>query len=134
MIRWVDSSGGTTLVFSYPRAAKLAVIAAKTGGGWMGIEPTQDASHRPANGFEDRALTFADVRGHPLQIESRPPESVAVRPRPAVIRKVGCRLDRRHCAMTLEIGVVVPSAGPDVRSQEGEDTLIPSSRAAPPRR
>jgi hypothetical protein len=22
--------------------------------GWMGIEPTQDASQRPANGFEDR--------------------------------------------------------------------------------
>jgi hypothetical protein len=25
--------------------------------GWMGIEPTQDASQRPANGFEDRVST-----------------------------------------------------------------------------
>jgi hypothetical protein len=38
-------------------AVTLAVIAAKAGEnwrGWMGIEPTQDALQRPANGFEDR--------------------------------------------------------------------------------
>jgi hypothetical protein len=32
--------------------------------GWMGIEPTQDASAAPANGFEDRV---SDVRHCPAK-------------------------------------------------------------------
>jgi hypothetical protein len=58
--------------------------------GWMGTEPTQDASQRPANGFEGRVGS----------VRNRPPTSAPVqsrgatdRDRPhssAVIRPLGC--------------------------------------------
>ena len=44
-------------------AVVLAVTYNRKWRGWMGIEPTQDASTAPANGFEDRVF---DIRQRPL--------------------------------------------------------------------
>ena len=58
----------------------------------MGIEPTQDASQRPANGFEDRGArvrrllsAFASVRSLVSGVRDCPPLS-------ALVHRLGCQL------------------------------------------
>jgi len=55
------TNGGHSVRGNPPRSADvhwcgchLGCHSARIWRGWMGIEPTQDASQRPANGFEDR--------------------------------------------------------------------------------
>ena len=61
----------------------------------MGIEPTQDASQRPANGFEDRALNIRG-RSQPAVQAQKLFSRVHLGPRLAVDnRDVGCHLGCR---------------------------------------
>jgi hypothetical protein len=58
----------------------------------MGIEPTQDASAAPANGFEDRGFASTDVHRCPLQFDRTPSASRTVRLCPLVSSKLGVYL------------------------------------------
>jgi hypothetical protein len=97
----------------------------------MGIEPTQDASQRPANGFEDRGTsvrgcssTSPQVRLLGAAVHDRPPSS-------AVMRGHGCHLGcqdrcemcgaRANCPVAIvDLGAGVSGTFPDDQHRESK--------------
>ncbi len=78
--------------YLHPTGCQLGCHQLGNWRGWMGIEPTQDASQRPANGFEDRG---SSVRQCPAMSAQDEESRLGIRGRSrafANVQQNGCQL------------------------------------------